>query len=88
MVGEAKGFLALAEDLVGFFQDEPKSLKILDETGRTVHVFDLPRNQGNRFGKKVEVTWQGRDERGKSLPSGIYFVILTDQYNQIATETL
>ena len=48
-------------------------LKIYDVTGRMIKSFLLPAAYSLLPG---EITWDGRDERGKEVPSGLYFYTL------------
>ncbi len=45
------------------------SLTVHDVSGRVVRSFDL-RDENRR---EVEITWDGRDESGRPVPSGVYF---------------
>ncbi len=47
----------------------PVHLKIHDATGRLVR-----RLSGEAWSGEVALTWNGRDDQGRSLPSGVYFV--------------
>jgi flagellar hook assembly protein FlgD len=45
------------------------SLTVHDVSGRVVRSFDLrDKKQG-----EVKITWDGRDESGSPVPSGVYF---------------
>ena len=48
-------------------------LRIVDVTGRRVRALA----SGVRAGGAHTVTWDGRDDRGQPVPSGVYFVALT-----------
>jgi hypothetical protein len=47
-------------------------LIIYDVSGRAVRTLDIP----DRKTKKITLTWDGRDESGRALPSGVYFCSL------------
>ena len=51
---------------------ESIELKIYDATGRLVRTF--PTNLCNPNESVVSVCWDGRDDTGKQLPSGVYFL--------------
>jgi hypothetical protein len=48
----------------------PIRLQIFDVTGKVVHEYDA----GPEKGQTLNVTWNGRDQEGRPLPSGIYLV--------------
>jgi hypothetical protein len=47
------------------------NLSIADITGRTVRGIPVP---AGRTGDRVSVTWDTRDEHGRLVPNGVYFV--------------
>ncbi len=50
----------------------PATLRVYDLTGRRLRtLLDGPQEAGTR-----EIHWQGRDDRGRRLPSGVYFIRL------------
>lgn len=51
----------------------PYSLRIYEVSGRLVKDFSL---STNHFSLTTAVSWDGRNERGEVVPSGIYYVIL------------
>ncbi|MCH7760046.1 T9SS type A sorting domain-containing protein [candidate division TA06 bacterium] len=66
----------------------PKTIRIVDPSGRTVQVFDLSEYQRTSPGRVVEFVWPGTDERGKPLPSGIYFMVFEDETKRTAAQTV
>ena len=49
------------------------SIKIVDVSGRVVrHLVDELQEEGRK-----EITWDGRDDEGRELSSGVYFYTLT-----------
>lgn len=52
---------------------ESVDLKIYDVTGRVVKSFLPPASD---FSVPTSITWNGRDEKGKRMASGVYFVML------------
>jgi hypothetical protein len=46
-------------------------LKIFDATGRLVKSFSVP---SSNFSLITSITWDGTDQRGVRLPSGVYFI--------------
>ncbi|MCF8365746.1 MAG: DJ-1/PfpI family protein [Bacteroidales bacterium] len=58
---------------IGFSTDKILSLTILDAVGRTVFNF------GSFKAGYHNVCWDGRTQNGGSLPSGMYFLNLTDE---------
>ena len=55
-------------------------LRIFDASGRVVRSFDV----GSLLvaHRSLLVTWDGRDDRGKRLPAGVYLVRYTDAEHQ------
>jgi len=51
------------------------SLKIYDASGRLVRTFRVYPRQHPRS-SVYSVSWDGRDEKGKSVPSGVYFAMI------------
>ena len=45
-------------------------LKIFDATGREVKTL----SSGEKIPGHYEVTWNGKDAKGASCPSGVYFI--------------
>ncbi|UCG91972.1 MAG: T9SS type A sorting domain-containing protein, partial [candidate division WOR-3 bacterium] len=57
------------------------ALKIFDVTGRLVKQFTHVSASGAVFD---HVVWDARDDRGRAVPAGIYFVHFeTDTYQQV-----
>lgn len=56
---------------IAFTVDPPGhvSLKVYDVTGRLLRVLV----DGHRDAQHYEVSWDGRDDRGREMASGIYF---------------
>ena len=54
-------------------QDGPVDLKVYDLNGRMVRELV---NQG-QVASSYQVTWDGRDDAGRDLASGVYFYQLT-----------
>jgi flagellar hook assembly protein FlgD len=61
-------------------KDASLQLKIYDVTGKLVRTYA----DGERWDAGYHsVVWDGKDERGKSLSSGMYFYrMITDEFNQ------
>ncbi len=58
-------------------------IKIYDVTGRLIKNFNL---QPNIYDQKSLVSWDGRDDLGQKVSSGIYFVSLeTEDYKETST---
>jgi len=63
----------------GKLQNKRSSLNIYDVTGKLVRQFDNPAIRRSDY-----IVWNGFDEKGKAVPSGIYFVELsTDKTSTI-----
>jgi len=60
---------------VSFFLPQPASVRftVYDVSGRVIRELD----RGVRTAGEHEVVWDGRDGRGREVPSGIYFYRLT-----------
>jgi hypothetical protein len=67
---------------VFFVLDAPGDavLRIHDVRGRTLRTF---RRGGLNAGTRYEVTWNGRDESGRDLPSGVYLCQLEAHGNTV-----
>lgn len=63
----------------------PEAIRIFDQSGRLVRVFDLSEWTRNIGTATVELTWQGTDEDYRPLPSGVYFVVLEQGSERIVT---
>jgi len=50
---------------------EPRSLEIIDLLGRRVRTFSV-----GAISNRSEVTWDGRDDLGNEVASGVYFARL------------
>jgi YVTN family beta-propeller protein len=53
--------------------NSPALVSVSDATGRRVRTFD----QSSIANRQSSIAWDGTDDSGRSLPSGIYFVTLT-----------
>jgi hypothetical protein len=67
---------------------DPKNLKILDSSGRTVRVFDLTALKRSTGESNIKLNWNGKDDRGRPLPSGIYFAVLEDVSKKTTVQTI
>ena len=56
------------------------TLDVFDVAGRRVTTIDIERDAG-----RSEIRWDGRDETGRPLGSGVYFVRLSVDGNPVAT---
>ncbi|MBD3222175.1 hypothetical protein GF314_13140 [bacterium] len=65
-----------------FVLDEPGDavVRILDLRGRILRTFA---RHGLAAGTRHEITWNGRDERGRELPSGVYLYQLETRGRQV-----
>ncbi len=59
--------------------------QIFDVTGARVQAFDLS-NSGN--GEEISFEWDGRNQSGQELSSGVYFISIRDDLGQRVTERL
>jgi nitrous oxidase accessory protein NosD len=59
-------------------------VRIVDLRGRTLRTF---RRSGLAAGTRHEITWNGRDEQGRELPSGVYLYQL-ESHGQRVTERM
>lgn len=59
-------------------------LRVVDTTGREVREFIV----GTRSAGTHAVGWDGRDNAGRDLPSGHYFVVLTTAAGQVAEKLI
>lgn len=55
-------------------EDAPVTIRIYDAQGRLIHVLDLGQKPaGIHLTKDNAAYWDGRNERGETVPSGLYF---------------
>jgi flagellar hook assembly protein FlgD len=52
-------------------------LVVYDITGRSMRSISVPQGQ-------TRITWNGKDNNGNDVPSGIYFIVL--KQNDMATD--
>lgn len=58
------------------FDEKSASMKIYNMLGEVVRTFDIG-DLGNR--RSLQLNWNGRDDNGQNVSSGIYFFIMTSQ---------
>ncbi|MGE5411279.1 MAG: T9SS type A sorting domain-containing protein [Clostridiales bacterium] len=58
------------------FDEKNASMKIYNVLGREVKTFEL-KDLGNN--RSMQLNWNGRDNSGQNVSSGIYFFVLTTQ---------
>ncbi|MGE5679331.1 MAG: VIT domain-containing protein [Bacillota bacterium] len=58
------------------FDENNTSMKIYNVLGEVVRTFEL-KNPGNN--RSLQLSWNGRDNNGQNVSSGIYFFVMTTQ---------
>jgi flagellar hook assembly protein FlgD len=66
--------------IAGFLSPGDVQLKIFDVTGRVVKSFDNLASE--------QIIWDGIDENGRQVASGVYFVDLNIKGNQQGTKVV
>ena len=61
------------------------TIHIYDATGRLVKIFALPSSD---FSLPTSVTWDGSDQKGRKLPTGTYFLDITNGNNAICAKLI
>jgi hypothetical protein len=62
----------------------PARVAVWDAQGRTIRTLW----EGNGTGETRDLTWDGSDARGRTMPSGVYFVVLESASTRTATKVL
>jgi hypothetical protein len=58
----------------------PVTIRVFDARGRFVRILS---NGKHLFSKRTDVVWDGRDEKGRRVPSGVYFVQAQSGYQSV-----